>query len=107
MQTYKELLDELQRVQAEVEAARLAGFQRAVEEIRLTVAAYKIAETDIFPPRVSRRRGSTRSMPRSIVAPKYRNPATGATWAGRGRRPHWLKDVDDIDAYLIERGPRE
>ena len=24
------------------------------------------------------------------VAPKYRDPATGDTWAGRGARPRWL-----------------
>ena len=24
------------------------------------------------------------------VAPKYRDPATGETWAGRGARPRWL-----------------
>lgn len=25
------------------------------------------------------------------VAPKYRDPATGATWSGRGLQPKWLK----------------
>ena len=24
------------------------------------------------------------------IAPKYRDPATGETWAGRGARPRWL-----------------
>lgn len=27
---------------------------------------------------------------RSIVAPKYRDAATGATWTGRGKQPKWL-----------------
>ena len=27
---------------------------------------------------------------RSVVAPKYRDAATGATWAGRGKQPNWL-----------------
>jgi len=27
---------------------------------------------------------------RSIVAPKYRDSATGTTWAGRGKQPKWL-----------------
>lgn len=26
--------------------------------------------------------------------PKYRNPATGATWAGRGKEPLWIKGKD-------------
>jgi len=25
------------------------------------------------------------------VAAKYRNPATGDTWSGRGLKPNWLK----------------
>ena len=27
---------------------------------------------------------------RSIVAPKYRDSTTGATWTGRGKQPKWL-----------------
>jgi DNA-binding protein H-NS len=27
------------------------------------------------------------------VAPKYRNSKTGATWAGRGAQPVWLRDA--------------
>lgn len=29
---------------------------------------------------------------RKSVAAKYRHPATGETWSGRGRPPHWLAD---------------
>lgn len=27
---------------------------------------------------------------RSVVAPKYRDTSTGATWTGRGKQPKWL-----------------
>ena len=27
---------------------------------------------------------------RSVVRPKYRDPATGRTWSGRGRMPIWM-----------------
>jgi DNA-binding protein H-NS len=40
---------------------------------------------------------------RSVVAPKYRDSATGATWTGRGKQPKWLasalasgKKIDDF-----------
>ncbi|MGE8454289.1 MAG: H-NS family nucleoid-associated regulatory protein [Pseudomonadales bacterium] len=26
----------------------------------------------------------------SVGAPKYRDPATGATWTGRGKPPNWI-----------------
>jgi len=40
--------------------------------------------------------GAGRGHPRSTlkgttVSPKYRDPATGETWAGRGARPRWLQ----------------
>jgi DNA-binding protein H-NS len=34
------------------------------------------------------------------VAPKYRNPATGETWTGRGKAPKWIAD-QDREQFLI------
>jgi len=38
---------------------------------------------------------------RGPQVPKYRDPATGATWSGRGRVPAWLADAEDRTAFLI------
>lgn len=35
-------------------------------------------------------RKSSKLDKRSVVAPKYRDAATGATWTGRGKQPRWL-----------------
>lgn len=39
------------------------------------------------------------------VAPKYRNPKTGETWTGRGRRPVWIAETlaagEPLDQLLI------
>ena len=37
------------------------------------------------PPSKSRRRGE--------ATPKYWNPATGETWAGRGAQPRWMREA--------------
>jgi DNA-binding protein H-NS len=41
------------------------------------------------------------------VAPKYRDPATGETWAGRGARPRWLvakiKAGKTLNDFAIEK----
>jgi DNA-binding protein H-NS len=41
----------------------------------------------------------------SEVKPKYRDPATGETWSGRGRMASWLKRKqdagEDIEKYRI------
>ena len=35
------------------------------------------------------------------VAPKYRNPATGETWTGRGKPPKWIQG-QSRDSFLIK-----
>jgi DNA-binding protein H-NS len=46
--------------------------------------------------------------PRGAVAPKYRDPETGATWAGRGLKPRWLtaamKSGKSLDHFAITAG---
>ncbi|MGG2419538.1 H-NS family nucleoid-associated regulatory protein [Ralstonia pseudosolanacearum] len=41
---------------------------------------------------------ATHKRPRLVapnrLAPKYRNPATGETWAGRGKLPTWLAKAE-------------
>ena len=37
---------------------------------------------------------------RQPVAPKFRDPVSGATWTGRGRAPRWLEGKDK-EAYRI------
>ncbi len=38
----------------------------------------------------------------SKVAPKYRDPASGQTWSGRGLHPRWLKQALDGGARLSD-----
>jgi DNA-binding protein H-NS len=49
-------------------------------------------------------RGGTRGK----VAPKYRDPETGATWAGRGLKPRWLtagiKSGKSLEHFAITAG---
>jgi DNA-binding protein H-NS len=54
------------------------------------------------------RRGSRASALRGRkVAPKYRDPATGDTWAGRGAKPRWLvarlKEGKKLPEFLIDK----
>jgi DNA-binding protein H-NS len=51
------------------------------------------------------RRGRVHALKGSKVAPKYRDPETGATWAGRGARPRWMqayvKDGRSPDEFAV------
>jgi DNA-binding protein H-NS len=45
---------------------------------------------------------------RGSVAPRYRHPETGETWAGRGLKPRWLtaamKSGKSLEAFAITAG---
>lgn len=50
---------------------------------------------------------STSAPTKRVVPPKYQDPATGATWTGRGRAPRWIADAEargeSREAYLIKK----
>ncbi|NTX26643.1 H-NS histone family protein [Burkholderia pyrrocinia] len=86
MMTYKELLDERERLAARIEAARAEELGTVIDDIRQKMVDYGITFRDIDPQRGRKHRPAPQ--------PKYRNPATGATWSGRGRPPGWIVGQD-------------
>jgi DNA-binding protein H-NS len=65
-----------------------------IAKAKLIIDQYNLTASDLF----SRKSGG-----KSVggkVAPKYRNPATGETWTGRGKAPKWI-DGRDRSNYLI------
>jgi DNA-binding protein H-NS len=62
----------------------------------------QIAEYGITPEQLFGRRRAPASGTRAPVAPKYRDPKTGATWSGRGKAPHWIANAKNRDRFLIE-----
>jgi len=77
------LLEAEQRAQ---ERQHRADVLRAMRELLLQ-HGFKPAE-------LSGARTSRSSGGRTQVAPLYRDPATGATWSGRGTEPAWIKGRD-------------
>jgi DNA-binding protein H-NS len=61
------------------------------------VAEYGLTERDIF----GRKRVGQQGKKTAAVAPKYRDPKTGAEWSGRGREPGWIKGKKR-ERFLIE-----
>lgn len=100
MPTYKELKAQMAALAEKAEAARAVEFQTIVEEIRAKVAEYGITERDIFGAKRGRPAKQANSEVKS-VAPKYRDPKSGATWSGRGRAPAWIKDAKNRNRFLI------
>ncbi|CAG9269817.1 H-NS histone family protein [Paraburkholderia caribensis] len=59
------------------------------------------SETPVTAVKKAGKVGNAGNYVRGPQAPKYRDPATGATWSGRGRAPAWLAGVKDRMAFLI------
>ena len=88
MSTYKSLLQQKVELDAKIAEARKHELAQAVTQARELVKQYGLTADDVF----GGKKVSTSA--RGTVAPKYRDPATGATWTGRGKPPKWIADQD-------------
>ena len=96
METYKHLLEQRSELERRIEAARQREIAGAVEKARALIREYGLSETDVF----GRGSGRVSKSAGTKVAPKYRDPASGATWTGRGKAPRWIEGKDR-NSFLI------
>jgi len=89
MASYKELVAQAEKLMRQAEAARKAELVTAVAEIKAKMAEYGITPADLGG-------GAKKAKSRKAVAAKYRNPADGETWSGRGRVPKWLVALEGV-----------
>lgn len=85
MATYKELKAQAEALMKQAEAARQAEIAAVVAEILGRMKEFGITLDDL-------RGGPKKAKARGAVAAKFRNPATGESWSGRGRAPKWLAE---------------
>lgn len=82
--TYSALIAQRNEIDAKLSQIQLAEKQEAIAEIKKLIALHKISATDLHPLRRSKDRRYT------PVLPKFKDPASGSTWSGRGKTPRWL-----------------
>jgi DNA-binding protein H-NS len=96
MPTYKELLQQRELLEQQINAARVTENAAAIEKVKTLVADFGLTAEDIFASGKPRAKSGTGAK----VAPKYRNSATGDTWTGRGKPPKWIQG-QERDQFLI------
>lgn len=84
--SYKELLKQREALEQQITEARRRELTAAISQVRELVAEYGLTQQDVFP---AGRTGRVSATSGTKVAPKYRDPATGQTWTGRGKAPKW------------------
>jgi DNA-binding protein H-NS len=103
MGRYLELKAEKERIEREMEEARKAELDAIIGNMRTRISEYSLTPQDLFPG--IRLSDVTIRSVRSRAEPKYRDPASGKTWSGRGNMPVWLVDFvkggGDIETMRI------
>ena len=90
MTTVAQLIAQKQALEAQIEVARKAELADAIAKVKALISEHGLTAQDIFGGAKRGRKAGTRA----AVAPKYRDPATGATWTGRGKAPKWIDGKD-------------
>ncbi len=89
MSKLKELLTQAAELEKAIAEARKSETAQALATVRGLVEEFGLSPDQVFPAPRTKRVGT-----RKEVAPKYRDPVTGATWTGRGKAPVWIRDRD-------------
>lgn len=87
MTSYTDLLARKAELDAQIAQAQAEAKAKAVAEARALIQEHGLTAADVFPQSKGKAKGS-------VGAPKYRDPATGATWTGRGKPPNWINGKD-------------
>ncbi len=104
MKTYQSVRAQIAKLEREAESLRRQELKSVIAQVREVIAQYGLTAADLGLGAGRGRAGSgkaRRAGPGAGVA-KYRDPASGQTWTGRGRPPAWIADAKDRDAFLID-----
>lgn len=96
LSTVHTLRQQIADLQKELDIALRTERADALAKIRDLMTAYSITPDEL---------GAKRRAPSTIrpVAPKYRDPASGTTWSGRGKPPRWF-DKSNPERFAIAQG---
>jgi DNA-binding protein H-NS len=82
-----DLLAQKAALEKQIVEMQRAERTEAIDRVKALMAEYGLTLADIG----SRPAAVPKRAPSKVkVAAKYRNPATGDTWSGRGLKPNWL-----------------
>ena len=98
----EELQAEREKLDAEIKAKQDAQKASIIAQIKTVVDTYSIPVDELV-----EALGGLKSKRKGIKAKqKFRDPASGATWSGRGKEPAWIKG-QNRDDFLIPEDEQE
>lgn len=91
MATYAEIQAQIAELQKQAEQVRKTELAGAINQIKGIMAQYGITAADLGYSGLGESKAVSSKGSRKPVEAKYKHPATGETWSGRGIAPKWLK----------------
>ena len=102
MKTFKEVSAEIERLKAKAESLRKSEIAGVISRIKEAIKAYGLTAADLgLAGGPAKRATNVPSAKDDVGVAKYRDPASGKTWTGRGKPPDWIKDAEDRSTFLI------
>jgi DNA-binding protein H-NS len=89
---YEELQAKIADLQAQAAKVKEEEKEQAIGMARTMISAYGITARDLGLDKAPKVK--TGPKPGNKIAAKYRDPASGATWSGRGKTPRWINGAD-------------
>jgi len=93
MANIAELIAQKEEIEQKIKELRKSERHAAIAKVREIIAEFDLMADEVF--------AKVAKGVRSKADPKYRDPASGKTWTGRGRTPRWL-DGKDANDFLIK-----
>lgn len=91
MSTLSELLAQKAALEKQIADTQREERAAAIAQVKTLMAQYGLTLADIGSS--GRAAAAPRTGGGAKVPAKYRDPATGATWSGRGLQPRWLREA--------------
>jgi DNA-binding protein H-NS len=89
---YEELQAKIADLQAQAARVKEEEKEQAIGMARTMISAYGITARDLGLDKSPKSKTGPKAG--NKIAAKYRDPATGATWSGRGKTPRWINGAD-------------
>lgn len=86
MSTIQELLAQRADLEKRIAEAQRAAKSDAIAKVKALMAEYGLSAADL-----AGKAAAVKAEGGKKVAAKYRDPASGQTWSGRGLKPKWLQ----------------
>jgi DNA-binding protein H-NS len=89
---YEEIQAKIADLQAQAERVKREEKQQAIDAARAMIVSYGITAKDLGLDKAPKAKAGPK--PGGKIPAKYRDPASGATWSGRGKTPKWINGAD-------------